>query len=72
MEAGPAPEAEAEPAPWVDDIAASVAGGTVKDATARLPELTAPQLRALERYERSHLARVTLLRAIDAELVLRG
>ena len=59
------------PAPWVDDVAASVAGGTVKEATARLPELTAPQLRALERYERSHLSRVTLLRAVEAELSVR-
>lgn len=61
-----------EPPPWIDDVAASVAGGTVREATARLPELTPTQLRAVERHERSHAGRVTLLRAIDAELALRG
>lgn len=69
---GGATTAGDEPPPWVDDVAASVAGGTVREATARLPELTATQLRAVERYERSHAGRVTLLRAIDAELADRG
>lgn len=63
---------EVAPPRWVDDIAAEVADQTVKDATARLPGLTPTQLRALERHERSHSARVTLLRAIDAELAGRA
>ena len=60
------------PEPWAEDVAATVAEGTVREAIERLPELTAAQLRALERYERSNRSRVTLLRAIDLELAVRG
>ena len=60
------------PSPWVDDVAADVAAGTVSQALDRLPDLTAGQLRAVERYERSRRQRVTLLRAVDLELVRRG
>jgi hypothetical protein len=63
--------AEPAPEPWVEDVAEAVAGGTVQEAIDKLPELTDTQLRALERYERGHRARVTLLRAVDDELTSR-
>lgn len=63
--------AEPGPEPWVEDVAEAVAGGTVREAIEKLPELTDTQLRALERYERDHRARVTLLRAVDDELTSR-